>query len=618
MPRAAPGYNPVLAHHLMSAIAASIALAPFENLSGDPAQDVLARGFVEDIASALSRFATIDVVYPRAVTAPAPPRRSSAPRATNVLRGSVRRSEDVIRINVQLLDAGNGRQIWADRYDVTAGNLFAVQDAIAERIASALAIGVDRSRLAAAHRTPLSSLDTYDCWLRGFDCLQRGTIEADAEARRFFERALESDPSYARAYAGLSLSHFNEWSCQAWQKWDETERLAYEYADKAAHLDDGDAMVQVVLGRILMYRRRFDDAAYRVDRALRLNPNDTDVLVHAALCRAYFGDAESALDLATRAMRLNPAYPPWYLSPASLALFLLGRDAEFIEMGSKIPISMFVDVPSFLAASCALVGDLDRARSYLERFLAAVNERITFGRAPEPGEPLRWLLHVNPFRRDEDADRLARGLKLAGLEQDPDEGRPDAVARPAAKEAAARFHQDGAVWTLAFQGHEVRLTHQKGFADLARLLQRPGVEMHCLELADRPAEPAGIAPVLDDRARREIQARARELQQEIDAAGAANDLARSDRAREELDRIVELVSGSLGLGGRSRALGSVAERTRSAVTWRIRNGIKKIGKAHPRLGRHLENAIRTGTFCIYQPESPIEWTFCVLILALPM
>ena len=85
--------------------------------------------------------------------------------------------------------------------------------------------------------------------------------------------------------------------------------------------------------------------------------------------------------------------------------------------------------------------------------------------------------------------------------------------------------------------------------------------------------------------------------------------ARSMLVPEPLDRIVELLSGALGLGGRSRALGSAAERARSAVTWRIRSGVKKIAKAHPRLGRHLENAVRTGTFCIYQPERPVEWRF---------
>jgi hypothetical protein len=162
---------------------------------------------------------------------------------------------------------------------------------------------------------------------------------------------------------------------------------------------------------------------------------------------------------------------------------------------------------------------------------------------------------------------------------------------------------------LTFGRLSVQLIHQKGFSDLARLLQQPGVELHCLELADRAADQTDAAPVLDDRARREVRARVRELQQEIDDADASHDLARGERAREELDRIVELLSGALGLGGRSRALGSAAERARAAVTWRIRNAIKKIAKAHPRLGRHLDNAIRTGTFCGYQPESPVDWAF---------
>ena len=266
--------------------------------------------------------------------------------------------------------------------------------------------------------------------------------------------------------------------------------------------------------------------------------------------------------------------------------------------------------PAFLAASCALAGDLERARFYLKEFLSQLGDRIIYGRAPDPGEPLRWLLHVNPFRRAQDIDRLEQGLRLAGLEEDPDESRPEAVARPVAQDPnVARFRRAGAVWSLEFDGLSVQLTHQKGFSDLARLLDRPGVEVHCLAVADRPAETPGTAPQLDERARREIQARARELQHDIDQAEAAHDLAQGERAREELDQIVELLSGALGLGGRSRALGSAAERARSAVTWRIRSGVKKIARAHPQLGRHLENAVRTGTFCIYQPERPVEWRF---------
>jgi TolB-like protein/tetratricopeptide (TPR) repeat protein len=590
--------------------AATIAFAPFDNLSGDPSGDYFVRGFVEDVATELSRFATVEVLHPNAVWASLMRGADSdrAVPADHVVHGSVRRAGQGVRVSVQLVEVANGRQIWADRYDATATDLHAVQDAIAARIARTLAVQVDAARLGIARRAPLTSLDVYDCWLRGLDCIRRGTVEADAEARGYFERALEIDPAYARAYAGLSLSHFNEWSCQAWAQWDENERLAHDYAQRAVTLDQGDAMVQVILGRILIYRRRYDEAVYHLDRALVLNPNDTDVLVHAALGQDYMGDPETALNTATKAMRLNPGYPPWYAAPAGLALFMLGRDRECLDVIAAAPTRMFVDVAAFAAASAALSGDMPTAKRQLQEFLEDFRERIGFGRAAEPGEPLRWLLHVNPFRRAEDGERLARGLALAGLEADPDDGRAEAVARPLAPAiTSATFRRDGSVWTLAFGGLSVQLSHQKGFLDLVQLMARPGSELHCLELADRPAETGGDVPLLDERARRELKSRVRELQQEIDDADAAHDTGRAERAREELDQLVEHLSGALGLGGRARPLGSAAERARSAVTWRIRNSIKKIASAHSRLGRHLENSVRTGTFCVYEPETPTHW-----------
>jgi hypothetical protein len=170
------------------------------------------------------------------------------------------------------------------------------------------------------------------------------------------------------------------------------------------------------------------------------------------------------------------------------------------------------------------------------------------------------LLHVNPFRRQADGERLAQGLRAAGLISDPDEGRPQALAHPAGPgKVDAIFRRDGAFWSIAFDGLAVQLTDQKRFHDLARLLARPGQDIHCLELANRP-ETGYANLVLDERARREIQERVRELQHEIDDANALNDTGRGQRAREELDQIVEVLSGSLGLRGRSRRLGSGVER----------------------------------------------------------
>jgi hypothetical protein len=138
------------------------------------------------------------------------------------------------------------------------------------------------------------------------------------------------------------------------------------------------------------------------------------MLVHAGLWLSYLGDTERALAVAGKAMRLHPAFPPWYAAPAGLSLFLLGRDRECLELCAMTPTRMFVDISAFAAAASALTGDLTGARRYLRQFLEEFQERIGFGRAPEPGEPLRWLLHVNPFKRPEDVERCPRGCVVRG------------------------------------------------------------------------------------------------------------------------------------------------------------------------------------------------------------
>jgi hypothetical protein len=219
------------------------------------------------------------------------------------------------------------------------------------------------------------------------------------------------------------------------------------------------------------------------------------------------------------------------------------------------------------------------------------------------------LLHVNPFRRAEDVERVTTGLRLAGLSMDPDMERPALVATASAGSVSttAQFRRQGDRWHVAFDGTVVSVADAKGLRDIATLLASPGEERHCLELAGRPAETSGAATVLDDRARREYRARLNDLQHEVDEAERDHDLARGSRAREEMDSLVDALSGALGLGGRSRSLGSSAERARSAVTWRIRSAIRKIAALHAALGRHLENGVRTGTYCSYQPERPVDW-----------
>ena len=597
--------------------AARLAVLPFESLSADAADASFARGFVEDLIVELARFPALEILHADSSLAPDTPRATlAAAGVSHFLRGTVRRTPDAVRVTVQLVDATSGQSCSAERFDAPASDLLALQDEIVTRVASAIAIGIDDARLARARRKPLASLEVYDCWLRGMEALHRGTVEDDAVARTLFARALEIDPEYARAHAGLSLSYFNEWSCQLWELWDANEACAYQHAACAAALDDGDAHVQIVLGRVLLYRREFAQAEQRIARALALNPNDADVLVQAAVTRAFAGAAEEGIALARKAMRLHPRHPDFYVPCLAIPLFVAERWDEACEVAARAPRNV-VDLPAYVAAAAAHAGRADEASRHVETFLADFRDKILFGAAADSGDPLRWIDLVNPYQRREDFARLAHGLERAGLPADrpPERAGRGALERPAwrgvptsgASDARPSFVREGELWTIAYAGETVRLGDAKGFGDLVVLLARPGADVHCLELAGRDAEPRGADPLLDERARREIRGRIEELEGQIDEADAAGDTGRAEHAREELDQLVTSLAGALGLGGRPRRAGSAVERARTTVTWRIRSAIRKIGAAHEALGRHLENAVRTGTRCVYQPESSVDW-----------
>jgi len=171
-----------------------------------------------------------------------------------------------------------------------------------------------------------------------------------------------------------------------------------------------------------------------------------------------------------------------------------------------------------------------------------------------------------------------------------------------------RFERVGDAWMVDWAGRTLTMRASKGMQDLGRLLAEPGREIHCLELAGAGAEQGSTGEVIDNTARRELEQRIRDLQEEIDEAEANHDHARADRAQEEFDAVVEHLAGALGLGGRARRGGSTAERARSAVTHRIRATIRRLADEHPDLGRHLAASVTTGVFCSYQPERPVTWT----------
>jgi hypothetical protein len=212
----------------------------------------------------------------------------------------------------------------------------------------------------------------------------------------------------------------------------------------------------------------------------------------------------------------------------------------------------------------------------------------------------------------------ARALGAAALAT-----RIEAEAAPVPRLPDDMFRRDGEVWTLAYGGREVRMRDSKGLRDLHVLLARPGVAVAALDLATAPAgaAPAGASAgpdvlhppsdtgeVIDAQARAAYRQRLRELEEAAAEADAAADIERSARIAAERDALVGALTEAYGLGGRVRRSGSAAERARTAVTARIRDAIRRIGDAHPELGRHLARSVRTGTFCVYEPDRPVCWS----------
>ena len=196
-------------------------------------------------------------------------------------------------------------------------------------------------------------------------------------------------------------------------------------------------------------------------------------------------------------------------------------------------------------------------------------------------------------------------------------------AGTAPSESGNVFRLDGEYWTLIYGGRTARAADSKGLRDIATLLARQGRELHVADLIAATGPPPALPDVLtrtavlrsgptdaviDDRARATYHARLVDLRDELEDAEANADIARAATARAEMDAIASQLAAALGLGGRGRATGDPAERARKAVTQRIRNSLKRLGEVHPELAAHLDRSVRTGRFCTYRPEHPVEWS----------
>ena len=352
----------------------SIAVLPFANLSSNPEQEYLVDGIVDDIITELSRFSELFVIarnssfqYKGKANDIRQVGRELGVRY--VLEGSVRRAGDRIRISAQLIDAATGAHRWAEHYDRTIEDVFAVQDDVVRTIVTILAAHVRQAEIERSRGKPPSSWQAYDCYLRAVEAsasyassFSVGNIE---EALRPLQQSLAIDPTYARSYAGLSGFYVAAWGNPVDVDFlnPVTLERAHDLARKAVELDRNLPQAYAALGWVLLFKQQHDAAIAAFERAMSLNPNYVDWRFGIALIRA--GDSKRAIEVVHTYMRLDPFYLPF-------ASYVLGFAHYMLEQYSPALSCLrdyVVQAPNhggghgLLAATLASMGQLEEARA---------------------------------------------------------------------------------------------------------------------------------------------------------------------------------------------------------------------------------------------------------------
>jgi len=419
----------------------SLAVLPFENQNDDPAEQYLSDGITEDIITEITRFRDLYVI---ARNSSFVYRGTSAPSrliaselgVQYLLQGSVRRRHDRVRVTAQLVAADDGHRIWAERYDDSMNELFAVQEDLARRIAVTLAGRIDEDRLDQARRKPSEHWQVYEYCLQGAAYLRNPSMESSRKARAAFEKALEIDSHCARAYAGLAQAQYRAWSCFNWTAWAKLEDEAVNFARKAIALDDGDHHAHCILGTVYLFLREFALARKHLERAVALNPNDANSLANASLGWTLLGNAKRGVEDAETAARLDPYCPDWYSATLGLAHFVARDYPAAIKAMERAPDAL-CDTRAYLAAACAYAGRPAEAERHAAGFLEFCSDRMGGEPRTDLWRYVEWLLNVNVYRQEEDAAHFVEGLRLAGLM--PVEPLRTAVSRRSVHQRVFRF-----------------------------------------------------------------------------------------------------------------------------------------------------------------------------------
>ena len=389
----------------------SIAVLPFDNMSGDPEQEFLADGISETTIATLAKSPGIFVIARNSTFTykGAPVRVQQVAQdlgAQYVIEGSVQKAGNRVRITAQIVEAETGKHVWAERFDRTLDDIFALQDEIAWQIYTALGTEVTDGVQVRIWNSGTTNTDALDFSVKGYNAFLKMNKNDNALAREHWLKSTEIDPDFAIPWMGIGWTYFNETALG----WGDDPMAAFakavECADKAMALDDSVPDIYSLMGILDLYQRKFDEAVGLCEKAAQMNPNHASVIGILAWVYGFIGRFEESVALVERSMKLSPSYQDWVLGVLGRAHMHLERGEEAVATWQR---AIAMNPENYLsrvgmAAACGAIGAEDEARAAGQEVLAR-NPAFTVQ---------SWTLAA-PYKNEADLKRELEGLRKAGL-----------------------------------------------------------------------------------------------------------------------------------------------------------------------------------------------------------
>ena len=389
----------------------SIAVLPFNNMSGDPGQEYFADGISEDLTTDLSKLSGLFVVARNSSFAYRDKSMDLRDVARELgvrylLEGSIRRQGEQVRINAQLIDGSTGGHVWAERFDGGMSNIFDLQDEVNRKIVEALAINLTLNERKQLEQVETTNPQAYDLLLRGLEQFHLSSPESTLEARNFFQEAIKLDPGYARAYANIALTHASDVNFLRTADKQQSIRLGLEFAEQAIKLDSSIPQIFFTRSALYLAQRKYEASIEAARRMIEVHPNYADGHGMLAFALCFGGQHAEALLAIRSSRRIDPEVSYLDLAIEGRILFHLEQYTEAVALieQSVLKNPAYDRTQLMLAAAYAQLGRLEDASWAIEEALLI-----------KPQISLDYERKEGNYKREQDLELYLNALRKAGL-----------------------------------------------------------------------------------------------------------------------------------------------------------------------------------------------------------